>query len=112
VDIPLSRKKNWIHPIWRGIGLVMVILIPILSFLIALILVNENNTHHWVLYPAALILKWHDPYVLVKVLLTILLVLILYALFTFITALFYRVFGPPRYGSTDVPPEQIRPVRK
>jgi len=112
VDISLSQKKKSIHPIWRGIGLVMLVVIPILSYLIALALVNENNTRHWVLYPAAIILKWRDPYLIVKLILTIVIVFVFYAFFTFITALFYRLFGPPRFGNTDVPPEQIKPVKK
>ena len=90
----------------------MVILIPILSFVISLILINENNVHRWVIYPAAIILKWRDPYILVKVVLTIVIILILYALFTFITSLVYSLFGPPRYSNVDVPPEQIKPVKK
>lgn len=112
-DVSLGQKKKEIHPVWRGIGLVMVVVIPVISYLIALALVNANNTAHWVLYPAVIIFPriW-DPYIVVKVMITIILIFILYAVFTFITALFYRVFGPPRFGSTDVPPEQIRPVKR
>ena len=113
VYVPLAQKKKDIHPIWRGIGLVMLIVIPFLSYLIALELVNENNVRHWVLYPAAIIFRelW-DPFIVVKVLITIVIVIIMYAVFTFITALFYKFFGPPRFGSTDVPPEQLRPVKR
>jgi hypothetical protein len=113
VDVSLSQKKKEIHPVWRGIGLVMVVVIPVMSYLIALALVNANSVSHWVIYPAAIIFyKLWDPLIVVKVFVTIVIIFILYAIFTFITALFYKVFGTPRYGSTDVPPEQIRPVKR
>ena len=112
-DVSLGPKKKEIHPIWRGIGLVMMVFIPVISYLIALALVNANNVSHWVLYPSVMIFpKIWDPFIVVKVMITIVIIFILYAIFTFITALFYRVFGPPRYGNTDVPPEQFRPVKR
>ncbi len=101
------------HPIWRGIGLIMLVVIPVFSYLIALALVNANNVSHWILYPAVMIFpKIWDPYIVVKVMITSIMIFVLYGIFTFISALFYRGFGPPRYGSTDVPPEQIRPVKR
>jgi hypothetical protein len=113
VDVSLGQKKKEIHPIWRGIGLVMLVVIPVFSYLIALALVDTNNVRHWVYYPAAIIFpKIWDPFIVVKVMVAIVIVFILYAVFTFITALFYRIFGAPRFGSTDVPPEQIKPVKK
>jgi hypothetical protein len=112
IDISLLQKKKKIHPVWRGIGLVMMILLPVLSYLIAMVLVDENNINHWVIYPEFLVLKWRDPYIIVKGLLAILIVFILYVLITFIAALFYKVFGLPRYGKTDVPPEYVKPINR
>jgi len=113
VDVTLGQKRKEIHPVWSGIGLVMLLVIPVLSYMLALALVNTNNARHWVYYPAAIIFpKIWDPFIVVKVIVAIVIVFILYAIFTFITALFFRIFGPPRFGSTDVPPEQIKPVKK
>jgi hypothetical protein len=111
-EVSLGTKKKEIHPVWRGIGILMLIIIPVISFILALLLIQGNHDNHWFAYPAAIIIRWQDPLILVKVILTVIFIFIFYGLFTFITALAYRIFGSPRYGPTDVPPEQFRKIKR
>jgi hypothetical protein len=98
--------KREVHPIWRGIGLIMMFLIPALSYLATLSLLAQNKIEHWVAIPREFILSGvADPQILIKIGMTILLSLVLYAVMTFIGLLIWRLIGPPRYGPMDAPPE-------
>lgn len=51
--------KREVHPIWRGIGFVMLILIPFMSYIGTLILLEENAKKGWFSIPGDLI----SPYI-------------------------------------------------
>jgi len=98
----LNRKM---HPIWRGVGFAFMILIPIFSYVSADLFLTENNRAKWVVFPANFYLvNQPDPELLIRILITIVFMLILYALLTFVSLLIFRLFAPPRYGPLDVPP--------
>ncbi len=103
---PGYTDKPEIHPIWRGVGFAMMILIPIVSYFTSLLLISANETNRWFVVPADLINKAGDPNLYVKIILTVLLALIIYVLFMVVTFLTHRMFGPARYGPTDAPPIQ------
>ena len=97
-----------VHPIWRGVGFLMMILIPGLSFVASLIVVQENNKQGWVPIPTEFLSKWVDPYLFIYIGLTILFSIVLYFVFQMFTFIIYRYFGPPRYGPLDAPPIDIK----
>lgn len=101
-------KKQPIHPIWRGIGFGMIVLIPFLSYIGALAVLQENARNRWFTIPRDLLVQWSDPLILVKVLLTIAIAFILYILFTLIAFILMKMFAPSRYGPYDVPPVAYR----
>jgi hypothetical protein len=44
----VKRERPWkIHPIWRGIGFVWLILLPVMSYAAAWTLTRENFKHRW-----------------------------------------------------------------
>ena len=43
------------HPIWRGVGFAMMILIPIISYAASVLLFNLNLEKRWVALPVELI---------------------------------------------------------
>jgi len=90
----------------------MAVLIPILAYIGALIVLEENSKQGWFAIPRDLISKYIEPYLYVKVILTAVLMFIFYAIFLFITAIITRVLAPPRYGVYDVPPQTFRGKRK
>lgn len=105
------NEKPEVHPIWRGVGFVLIILIPILSFGIALLLINENAKNGWFAIPPEFISKWIEPLLFIKIGLTLAIAFIIYVVFQLITFIAFRLFGPSRWGVMDVPPIQ-RKIRR
>ncbi len=99
-----EKKRHEIHPIWRGVGFELIILIPVISYFAGLLLIAANQLHPYVVIPPDLIAPRGDPYLYLKIILTVGLALIIYAVFMVVTYVIYGLFGPPRYGPTDVPP--------
>jgi len=97
-----------IHPVWRGIGFALMILIPILSYIGSILLLEQNNTSHWFAIPYDLLVRWRDPFIIIKLLITIVFVFLAYSLFMLITFSLFRIFAPPRYGPFDVPPGEVK----
>jgi hypothetical protein len=97
-----------VNAIWSGIGFVMMVLIPLMAYAIAVMLLDANQQNRWTAIPKELVVKWqYDPYILIKILLTIVFAIILFGFYTFITSIFYRIFAPPRYGPLDAPPVRM-----
>jgi hypothetical protein len=105
-------RKREIHPIWRGVGFAMIILIPLLSYIGTLIIIEENAKQGWFAIPRDLISKYIEPYLYVKIILTIVLIFVFSSIFLFITGLINRILAPPRYGVYDVPPQSFRGKKK
>jgi hypothetical protein len=105
-------KKREVHPIWRGVGFILILLIPALSYVGTLLLIEENSKSGWFSIPRDLISPYVEPYFYVKIILTIVFMFIFYAIFLFITALINRMIAPPRYSVYDVPPQAFRGKKK
>lgn len=98
-----------IHPIWRGVGCGFMILIPLISFFLGELFLKENQKTNWVVFPANFYLQnVPDPTILIKVITTIVIALILYAIITLVSFIVFRFFAPSRYGPLDVPPDSYR----
>lgn len=98
------RKKKEVHAIWRGIGLFLIVLIPVMSYLGTLVLLEENHKSGWVTIPKDMLSPYVEPMLYVKIALTLALMVVLYGIFSLISVLFYSAFAPPRYGPLDAPP--------
>lgn len=108
-----GADKKQIHPIWRGIGFAMIILIPALAYGSTIWLLQENRNRGWVQIPPDLLIKaFPDQLILVKVIGAIIISLVLYALFNLISFIIISIFAPSRYGPYDVPPVQYRRQKK
>lgn len=104
----LGTTKKEIHPIWRGIGFIFIILIPILSFFGSIVLLDENAKRGWFRIPSDLIVPLWDPLLGIKLIITIFLMFILYSLFKLVSFIVFGILAPPRYGPFDVPPQRYR----
>jgi ABC-type uncharacterized transport system YnjBCD permease subunit len=104
--------KREVHPVWRGVGFVLIIVIPIISILAAIVLVNANKVNHWIRVPRELLVNFSDPYIIVKAILAFLIGFLLFIILTIITFIANRFWGPPRYGPYDVPVESYIPKKK
>lgn len=112
-------ERPWeIHPVWRGIGCLMMVLIPIISYAGAVLLVEANIEQRWVPVSFDLMRKINLPligsvdHLFANLLVTVVLSIIGFALLTAAYALLYRFIGPPIAGPLDAPPQRRRPRRK
>lgn len=105
-------QKKPTHPIWRGIGFILIILIPILSYVGALALLEENAKRGWFAIPADLLVPISDPFLGVKIGLAVVLMVILYSIYTLFSFIILSITAPPRYGPFDVPPVYFREKKK
>jgi len=102
-DKSVKSARPKIHPIWRGIGFVFLVLSPFIAYFSSVIVIQENSRNKWFSIPYDLIAKGSDPLIYVKLLISIAILFIIYLVFSFITFVVYRLFAPPRYGPNDVP---------
>ena len=125
-----EKKVEGPHPIWRGIGCLIIIIVPILSFAAANVTMPYFLNRG--LVPAQLLFTpqipdwlWYVP-VLAQIvqflfgrfaifailLLTFMFILIFGGIFSVIYAFMYRVVSPKRYGRMDAPPPPRVKVKK
>jgi hypothetical protein len=104
-SVPVKKE---VHPIWRGIGFAMIIIVPFLSYIGSLVILEQNGISHWFPIPADLIATGTDPLLYIKIIITICLIFIIFAVFNFLTFVIFRIFGPARYSPLDAPPEMVR----
>ncbi len=128
---PSFREKDRSpHAVWRGIGCLMMLLIPILSIALGYETVKYGLEHEWpipyqLLGTPILPDLFYKFYILRLIFLPITGIENLYAYSAFaigytiviggiisvIYAVVYRLVGPPRYGPFDEPPPKIKVKR-
>lgn len=113
------QERPWkIHPIWRGIGCLMMLLIPIMSYAGAVVLVQANLEQGWLPMPRELLQTVAIPFVgdveqfFAVVIVTVLLMIIGFGAVTILYSLIYSAVGPPRLGPLDAPPVRNSPKKK
>ena len=121
-----KRKNNpnpGPHPIWRGIGCLMIVLMPVISFGLAALTMDTALREKWplpvqflgtpqlprFLYRSDVLVPMLDAIRSVTnlygyIAFTVLYAVILAAVLSFVYAIAYRVVGPPTYGPLDMPP--------
>ena len=119
-----------VHPVMRGIGCIMIILVPILSYGIAVLLVNYGFSHGWPIPPSwfghptipPLLLRleglrpiWdflvQQNNLTAVLFFTVAIIVVIGGIMSMIYGYMYTFFGPPRYGPMDVPPIRIKVKR-
>ena len=125
-DLP----RNEVHPVWRGIGCIIILITPIISGAAAKVLLDLGKMQHWpFLYdlsdyvrfpeyiykiPGVLIVANYIssiPYFKALALFFILLLIIFSGVFAVLNAMLYRLVGPPRYTPLDEPAPRVKTKR-
>lgn len=125
-----TPRTTGVHPVMRGIGCIMIVLVPILSYGIALLLVDYGSSHGWPI-PR----NWYGPppinpllfrvqglqpilnflaqqnNLIVNLVFTLVVIVVIGGIMSIIYGYIYTLFGPPKYGPTDVPPIRIKVKR-
>ena len=95
VEKPRSDEKKKIHPVWRGIGCVMMVIIPIISYIGAAQLVNNRENISWMIIPPEIVYNaGKDPFIFVKIVYALIIALLLYLLMAIVTFVINKFFGP------------------
>jgi hypothetical protein len=113
-------KNRDIHPIWRGIGFMMMIILPIMSYFGMLLVMQENFKNSWIRIPASVMVpktSWvfaviPDSFLYVKIVIFLIILTLLFAILMFFNFVVYALFGPKRYGPLDAPPLERKPRKK
>ena len=114
-QVPPPQRPWEIHPIWRGIGCLMILIGPFVAFATAHIILDMNVDQGWFPIPG----EFSAPLTLPGIGYTIdhffadligtgVLLLIGFAVIMIIYSIIYSVMGPPRYGPLDAPPVRER----
>ena len=110
------KERRWnVHPIWRGIGLVMLILLPVISFAAAVLIVRANMEQNWFSIPEELSGSFDTPQLAsfapelervyyMDFALAFLFAVLGFGVFTVIYSFLWGYVGPSRYGPVDSPP--------
>ena len=126
-----APKRHEVPAIMRGIGCIMIVIVPILSYIASTLLV-ENGFARQVIPPAwfgrmefpPLLAQLRGPlgdairylsrvnHLAANLVLTIVIVVIVGGLMTMIYGYIYELFGPPKYGPTDAPPPRGIKVKR
>jgi hypothetical protein len=111
-----------IHPVWRGIGFVMMVLVPVMSGAAAMVLRDYGRLQRWsfmkelgpslrlpdIFYSIPVISNFSNwvssindlP---VMILFFILFLMVYSGVLSILYAMIYRLIGPPRYSALDAP---------
>ncbi len=107
-----STVRPWkVHPIWRGIGCLLIILVPVISYAGAVLLVEANRQAKWMTVPAELMrtisiptLSLKIPHLWANLLAAAVLALLGFGVVMIIYAIIYSIIGPDKYSPLDSPP--------
>lgn len=82
------------HPIWRGIGLVLAILIPIMAYYLVSFALANSGKFPWLSIPSELVInKLWDPFLVIKLLYTLAVVIAIFFVVAFFSFLLNSLFG-------------------
>ena len=109
------ERESQPHPIWRGVGFAMIVLIPIISFVI-----SDNLIQYWQRSVSGFVLPddlrrsidgivenfWG------VILLTGILTLAIFAIFSFINAMVYRTTREKNVRVFESSPQRYKPKKK
>jgi hypothetical protein len=127
---PATEKPWKVHPVWRGIGCLFMIIIPVMSYAGALMLVRANLRGNWFPVPAELanqvdfsritnflpllkpVLDGLGRIYYIDLLTTILLMVVGFGLLTIVYSLLYSAAGGNQRSPLDAPPVRSSPRRK
>ena len=115
---PSEKPRPWrVHPIWRGIGCILMILIPVMSYAGAYLLVQMDKKNGWIPIPREFavtvtipLVNYRVPYLWANLIVAFVLAMLGFAVLISLYSLAYRAVGP-RGSPLDAPPQR-RKVRR
>ncbi len=123
-------KSEGPHPIWRGIGCIMILIIPAISIKFSSLTINYGLANKWTIPYQLLgapklpdlvykstglmtifspILKIQNFYAIAA--LSLFYMVVISGLISVIYAFVYQMTAPSRFGPTDAPPPKFKPKK-
>jgi uncharacterized membrane protein YphA (DoxX/SURF4 family) len=110
-QVPPPQRPWSVHPIWRGIGCLILIIGPFVAIAAAHLVLDMNLEQAWYPVPAEFaspftlpLLGYTVDHFFADLLLAGVILLIGFAIIMIVYAIAYSILGPPRYGPLDSPP--------
>ena len=130
VQAPKKPRNTGVHPVMRGIGCIMIVVVPILAYGVALLLIDYGIRNGWpippgwlqriTIPPLLLSLRGLQPvwnflllqdHLIATIVFTIAIIVVVGGLMSILYGYIYTIFGPPRYGPQDAPPIRAKVKR-
>jgi hypothetical protein len=127
---PPKPRNLGVHPVMRGIGCIMIVVVPILAYGAAVLLVDYGVSRGWpippnwlgriTIHPLLLQLRGLEPVwnfllrqndLVANLIFAIAITIVIGGLMSVIYGYLYSIFGPPRYGPQDAPPIRVKVKR-
>lgn len=124
-------KRDEVHPVMRGIGCILLVLVPIIAYGTAVYLVDYGVRSGWPipiawlgtveLHPLLLRLGglaviWNylqaQNNLTANLVFAFTITIVIFGILSILYGFMYRLFGPPEYGPTDEPPIRGRKVKR
>jgi hypothetical protein len=128
-SVPAPHQRG-VHPVMRGIGCIMIVVVPILAYGVSVLLVNYGTRNGWPIPPnwlgtptfhpllwrlsgVAVVLNFlsRQTHLTANIIFTIAITIVIGGIMSVIYGYVYTLFGPPRYGPTDAPPPRVKVKR-
>src|SRR5712691_3271761 len=125
-----KAERGVIHPVMRGIGCVMMVIVPFLAYGISVLLVNYGAKHGWPIppnwygTPTFHPLLWRvtgfvpilnflqaQTNLTANIIFAIAIAVVVFGIMSLVYGYVYTIFAPPRYGPTDAPPIRVKVKR-
>jgi hypothetical protein len=122
---PPFKRIYRMHPVWRGIGCLMIIIVPLIAYAGAVLLVKYGVEHGWPFPPEFVgYIRFPDwvwnapilpllaapianyPHLWAVLAVFLILLVLLSGILSTLYALLYRFTGPSRYNPLDAPPSK------
>ena len=91
----VKKKSESVHPIWRGIGFLLMGVVSIMSYAGANLLVEANKTKGWVVVPVGIRggVSW-APDLYAELIVAFFLIMISFGVITIVYSIIYKVTRP------------------
>lgn len=108
-EIPPKPSKLPVHPIWRGIGCILIAVLPLASYFVTSIFIDNKEKYPWLIIPEDLLLKNYpkDPLIIVRIVYALVFLIAVMAILSLFVSIIMKLFSPSRYEPVDIPPEKI-----
>lgn len=125
-----TGQRGQVHPVMRGIGCILFAIVPLLSYGVAVLLVNYGARHGWPIPPdwlgtptiPSLLLRLsglrpildflaRQTNLIANLVFALAIAVVVFGVLSILYGYMFKIMGPPEYGPTDLPPVRVKVKR-